>query len=356
MTKQVTRMIKGLAILFMVAHHVFGNYASYEGAGIVCGEGIRSFAATFKICVAMYAFVTGYAYFFAKDKSYKYSFKKIWQLLEIYWLILFTIFIPIALAKGYKFTAWDFVVQLFGLLPNLNWYAWYVFFYVFAMLVLPLCDKLFQLINGKTKHGWLFNLGLLTVVPFVIGVALHSIPNYEEITLIHDAFTCFIYLPSCLIGYYVAQYNLIPKIMTKFKATWYNVLISLFGIAIVLVARYYISSVFGFLLDVIYVPLVVLFAVVIFSYLTEKSVRPITWLFSFLGKYSTGIWFFHAVFYSTYVSDIFAPALLWTNNIVLVYLLCVILSVVGAMIYQIVIKYLNAGCNMLYLKTRKVKG
>lgn len=304
----------------------------------------------------MYAFITGYAYFFAKDKSYKYSFKKIWQLLEIYWLILFTIFIPVALVKGYQLTAWDFVVQLFGLLPNLNWYAWYVFFYVFAMLVLPLCDKLFQWIEKKTKYSWLINLGLLTVVPFLIEVALHSIPNYEEITLIHDAFSCFLYLPCCLIGYYTAQYKIIPKITAKLKSTWYNVLISFVGIAVVLVARYYVSSIFGFLLDVFYTPLLILFAVIIFTYLTEKNVKPINWLFSILGKYSTGIWFFHAVFYSTYVSDIFAPALLWTKNIVLIFLLCVVLSLIGAMIYQTVIKYLNLGCSKIYLKLRKVKG
>lgn len=355
MTKQVTQMIKGLAILFMVAHHVFGTVSAYEGTGTILRGGVVSFAATFKICVAIYAFITGYAYFFAQDKSYKYSLKKIWQLLEIYWLILFTIFIPIALAKGYQLTAWDFVVQLFGLLPNLNWYAWYVFFYVFIMLVLPICDKIFRRVESKSKYSWWINLVLLTAVPFVIEVILHSIPNYEEMTLVHDAFSCFIYFPSCLIGYYVAQFGLIPKIMSKFKATCYNCLISLLGIVIVLVVRYYLSSILGFLLDVIYVPFIILFANVIFTFLIEKNIKPMTWIFSLLGKYSTGIWFFHAVFYSTYVSDIFAPLLLWTNNILLVFLLCVTLSLIGSMFYQTAIKYLNKGCSVLFNKLRKVK-
>ena len=32
-------MIKGLAILFMVAHHVFGTVSAYEGTGIILWGG-----------------------------------------------------------------------------------------------------------------------------------------------------------------------------------------------------------------------------------------------------------------------------------------------------------------------------
>jgi FtsH-binding integral membrane protein len=95
MDKKTTQMVKGLAILIMIMHHfcattLFPNISS----------GMLQFGATFKICVAIYAVLSGYGYYFAKDKSVKYGLKKIWGLLQIYWLSLFTIFIPISIGGG----------------------------------------------------------------------------------------------------------------------------------------------------------------------------------------------------------------------------------------------------------------
>lgn len=117
-------MIKGVAILIMLAHHFIVMPFS-EMPYLVALFGYAC-----KICVAIYAVLSGYGYFFTKEKTVRYGLKKIWGLLEIYWLTLFTLFIPAAIVKGgWRPSPWGLFVQMFGLLPNLNWFAWYVFFY-----------------------------------------------------------------------------------------------------------------------------------------------------------------------------------------------------------------------------------
>ena len=95
MKKETTRQIKGIAILLMIFHHFCGTALFPE-----LGEMWIRLGASCKICVAIYAVLSGYGYFFAKEKTVRYGLKKIWGLLEIYWLSLFTLFIPAAIRGG----------------------------------------------------------------------------------------------------------------------------------------------------------------------------------------------------------------------------------------------------------------
>lgn len=95
MKKETTRQIKGIAILLMIFHHFCGTALFPK-----LGEMWIRIGASCKICVAIYAVLSGYGYFFAKEKTVRYGLKKIWGLLEIYWLSLFTLFIPAAIRGG----------------------------------------------------------------------------------------------------------------------------------------------------------------------------------------------------------------------------------------------------------------
>lgn len=94
MDKKTTQMIKGIAILIMIAHH-FIVYPFTELPYFV-----TLFGNACKICVAIYAVLSGYGYFFTKEKTIRYGVKKIWGLLQIYWISLVTLFIPIAVMGG----------------------------------------------------------------------------------------------------------------------------------------------------------------------------------------------------------------------------------------------------------------
>ena len=201
MDKKTTQMIKGIAILIMLAHHFI--VIPFSELPYL----ITLFGYACKICVAIYAVLSGYGYFFTREKTVRYGLKKSWGLLRIYWLQLFTLFIPAAMiVGGWKLTPSKMIIQLFGLLPNLNWFAWYVFFYIFCMLVMPLLCK-YQVFRFKP----LVNLGMMFFLPYIFEVVLHMIQNYEANTILHDLYSCFLYFPCFLIGYWMAENHIVEK-------------------------------------------------------------------------------------------------------------------------------------------------
>lgn len=94
MDKKATQMIKGVAILIMLAHHFI--VIPFSEIPYL----LTLFGHACKICVAIYAVLSGYGYFFARQKTIKYGLKKIWGLLQIYWVSLFTLFIQAAIMGG----------------------------------------------------------------------------------------------------------------------------------------------------------------------------------------------------------------------------------------------------------------
>ena len=327
MNKKTTQMIKGIAILIMIMHHFCATTLFPD-----LSAGFVKFGAACKICVAIYAVLSGYGYFFAREKTVRYGLKKIWGLLQIYWLSLFTLFIPTAMRGGWKMTPYQMIVQMFGLLPNLNWFAWYVFFYVFCMMVMPVLCK-YRVFRFKP----IVNLGLMLIVPYALEVVLHMMPNYETNTIIHDLFSCFLYFPCFLVGYWMAENQVVEK--SKQIKWMRNPIGCVIGIVAVFAVRIFVRSVAGFLLDVFYAPILICAAANLFE---ELECVPIWAMLNTLGKYSTGIWFFHAVFFSTYVCDWFQPILKLVSWPPLMYLWLVILSLAGAFVYQKILDGLQA--------------
>ena len=336
MDKKTTQMIKGIAILIMIMHH-FCTTTLFPDLS----AGFVKFGAACKICVAIYAVLSGYGYFFAREKTVKYGLKKIWGLLQIYWISLFTLFIPAAIMGGWKMTPWQLIVQLFGLLPNLNWFAWYVFFYIFCMLVMPLLCK-YRVFRFRP----MVNLGLMLVVPYVFEVVLRFMPNYRTSTIVHDLFSCFLYFPCFLVGYWMAENKVVERAK---QMKWFrNPIICVVGMLLIFPVRQAISSVAGFLLDVFYAPLLICLAA---NLLESVYWKPASLILGILGKYSTGMWFFHAVFFSTYVCEWFQPVLKLVSWPPIMYVWLVILSLAGAFIYQ---KILDGLCALPRLVKRSL--
>lgn len=173
----------------------------------------------------------------------------------------------------------------------------------------------------------------MLIVPYILEVALHIIFNSETNTILHDLFSCLLYFPCFLIGYWMAE----NKIIEKSKRIKYmnSPIVCLMGIIMVFVARSVIQTIAGFLLDVVYVPILICCIV----NLCEKvNCMLIQKGLSVLGKYSTQMWFFHAVFFSTYICDWFQPILKVVSWAPLMYIWLVILSLIGAVVYEKILK------------------
>lgn len=125
----------------------------------------------------------------------------------------------------------------------------------------------------------------------------------------------------------------------KFMKWMSNPTLDLIGIAVIFGARILINSIAGFLLDVFYAPILICLTANLFEMIDCK---PVLAVFNTLGKYSTGIWFFHAAFFSTYVCVWFQPILKLVSWPPLMYVWLVILSLAGAFVYQKILNGLQA--------------
>ena len=200
------------------------------------------------------------------------------------------------------------------------------------MLVMPLLCK-YRVFRFKP----IANLGLMLFVPYCIEIALHTVPNYETNTIIHDLFSCFLYFPCFLVGYWMAENRVVEKV--KFMKRMRNPILNLIGIAVIFGAKILVKSIAGFLLDVFYAPILICLTANLFEMVDCK---PVSAVFNTLGKYSTGIWFFHAVFFSTYVCEWFQPILKLVSWPPLMFVWLIVLSLVGAFIYQNILDGLRA--------------
>lgn len=72
MSKKTTQIIKGVTICMMVMHYFCATSVFPELA-----DGLIKLGSVFKICVAVYAVLTGYGYFYAKYKSIRFGLQKI---------------------------------------------------------------------------------------------------------------------------------------------------------------------------------------------------------------------------------------------------------------------------------------
>lgn len=103
-TKDISKKIHGIAILMMVIHHTFGfpetMLPGISYMGLTIGSiSIEAYIGKMcKLCVAVFAFGTGYGLAYTK-LNYSYVCHKIFNLFKIYWFSL-ALFIVVRLIGG----------------------------------------------------------------------------------------------------------------------------------------------------------------------------------------------------------------------------------------------------------------
>lgn len=98
--KDKTLIIKGIAIIFMMLLHCYGNEA-YDVELDFSHAPLARIHGVFKICVGIFTFMVGYGYAFSKNKDLKYSLQHIKKLLIPFWTILFGFtFLPLLIQGG----------------------------------------------------------------------------------------------------------------------------------------------------------------------------------------------------------------------------------------------------------------
>lgn len=309
LSKRATGALHGVAILMMIYHHVFINgKLRFVNNGISVFDlfdcinfGIApTFQMTFayfcKICVAIFAFTSGYAIYRQLEKQnslsikdmYLYCFKRLWSFYKKYFLCCIVFITLEYIYTGDSFFDFSFeniLLNLIGLRSSFNSTWWYVSVYYLMVLVSPLVFVILKKFNIKE---YLICIGLF-ILSIVISLFSGNMMTYIKGISFCLQFYVITYLIIFMEGMFCARYKLMESIAKYLNAFTALILLVLVFIARAALIRVSSESLFDLALTL---PFVVGFTVLVSKtkYLEDVLV--------FLGKYSSYIWYVHAYFYA----------------------------------------------------------
>jgi hypothetical protein len=296
MTKTASLYLKGIAILMMLATHLlfFVQSPNILSIPLPNGSNVSAYIGyACALCVPVFAFINGYGLSKVYEgkslgQIYLYSIKKMGLFLLEYWIILFSLFVPFYACSVAGAVDWLLILRsLFGWGGVLNPFAWYVYFYLGILLLLPLLRYLFP---KQALLGLAIGYLPLLIAAFVWGFLdkADTYTSYREL---------LVYVVCVLGGFVFAKYGLFEtarKGLAKIKCDhwWFYLIFTVLGFALTSVVRNVLLFPFTSL------PLIFL-GVVLF----EKPLpRVPSFIFKWLGVLSMPLWFIHYIFFAPYVN------------------------------------------------------
>lgn len=334
--KDKTAIIKGVAILFMIVLHC--SIPSYWSVPMreFSNAGLIHFMGTFKLCVGIYTFMVGYGYAYAESKDLKYSLTHIRRLLVPFWIILFVFTIPFCFRE---IEIGNLLLNLVGINSRLNWFSWFVTFYIYAMAVMPF---LARFIDKRPVLRACLCIG----IAFIGEVALHELyPNYKGNDWSQRLFDCLLQTPCMILGYLFAKLSWFLKI--NIPQSKYLPLLSVLGGGIMLIIRSLYGHVLGFNMDFFYAPLFIFFLLIFVNQVHNGIVSKV---FTTLGEASVYMWFFHALFFTTVVRGVYQPFIAISDSLWITTLWTIIVTFGGSWCIKSFVHWLSERFSIKFLK------
>lgn len=282
----------------MLFHHFFG-FPEWlkEGVGfesLIPFDLLYNLAHFGKMCVAIFAFNTGYA-MWVRQRDYTYSKipKRIFKFLLQYWVVCLLFILYAFIAGDAVPTARQFAWNLFGFevsddVVNCR-HAWYVYFYVAIMLLSPILVRLFQVKSVIVNLFLLMIFAIYTVYGRITTSLFDG--NLEFVN--HVSSSVYGYLSCVFAGVLVAKYNLF-LVIDRFVGRR-NVFLYLALIALTIFLRQYVHIfTYGFNVDTLLVVALIYSTLAILRNLKSRRLER---TLSVFGKYSMNMWFIHALFH-----------------------------------------------------------
>ena len=338
-----TNALKGIALLFLLCHHLFyiqdgsyhdillfGRYPLVQQFGIAC-----------KVCVAIFVFLSGYglATKYSRTPLNIRSFyaTRFTKLMMGYWFV-WLLFVPVGIlffdrtpeAVYHDHIVWRFIVDFFGLAYNFGFYGfnptwWFMSCILLLYLMFPVLFK------GCRKY-WLLLL--------VASVAITWLPLYVFNPIKY-------YLFAFLLGIISVQKDVFNRLFSNANSKFVRNLLGggkLLIISIVFFAmrnKVPYSLFFDSLLTVC----------LIMTYLKWRRDGVVQRALVFLGKHCMNIFLFHTFIYYFYFHD----WVYYSRNPLLIFLtllsICIVLSLLMEKAKQ-VMKY-NKLCEQFILRLRR---
>lgn len=334
-SKQKSLALKGVAIVMMMFHHCFipGRFAeSIYNVNFwpLNANRVIRIALFFKICVSIFAFISGYGLMASFEKLYekeqtinvnKWILKRLIKTLSGFWIVAVLSLIICQIINGQTYEVFfhnkniivgivEILFNVFGLgyllkVQLLNGTWWYMSIAVLFICSVPI---LYSLIK---KYGYIFTALVLITVPRILQIPFSS-----------ESYFAFIF--AVFLGMLCNDKNIIEKILNakKYKKNKYinKIIRFLIGTVIIFVLYkmyYYLPLNKYWEINLALIPMMVII------YLCEFFIELpiISTVLQFLGKHSMNIFLIHTFIRTMYLTQYI---LLGKNFIVIAILLLLI--------------------------------
>lgn len=317
-TKEKTLIIKGVAILMMMIHHCYLSKERYEGYYVnfwpISETTAIKVASYFKICVAIFVFLTGYGLTIAVSKQMK-SMKQIgigsvrrWVKLWCNYIVIFVLFHVVGLVNTFfhlSSVTWDFKEAYGGVnaksiiyfltdaaglsdlfqSPSFNGTWWYMSLASILIFLVPLMVWLYE------RYGIAIVL-LSGLLPRYLGLTGTSLGRY---------------FLTAMVGIWMAEED-IPYRIKKFISNTktkkiFTFIILLAAIFCIIYLRNFISGSFCSQ----YVEYFDCFSAVLFVFMTYiyiSDIPVVREVLLLLGKHSMNIFLLHTFYRAYYLKNL----------------------------------------------------
>ena len=326
---QCTTLIKGIAIILMVVHHLWGfcDIEDFSGYWRDIAPMIIALGKAGKICVAIFAFISGYGIYCSYSKNSKYSslLMKVKKTFLLFWQMVIPFLIMLFILQIIPFDIISFAKNMLCISCSYNGTWWYLNTYIIFILVFPI---IYLMLKNKVST-------ILLCLVFILICRYISYIAFEHGYNIYFYYLLY-YLPIFVIGSIFARYNLLNKLMFKGKIKSNYVLLFYVTATFLLVVLRMITGITE-----------ILFIIVPFFMLCfiqkPMPMNKLVKTLIYIGKMSMGIWIIHFFF----IKQI--PLQTITSNCILHFILVFSCT----LLYVLTIKYVyGLMSNSILLKKR----
>jgi len=335
-TREDTKSVKGMAILLMLAHHLWAfperlasefQLTSFTPYGLKIAEYIGGYG---KICVSLFMFLGGVGVWLQYEQQKLNWFEKIRQLYISYWKVFF-LFVPAGFLffRGEadycedtvichvfdQFHLSDFFAELAGIRAGYNREWWFFGSYIFALAMFPVIVRLIR------RNSFGINLWIVCIYQMLVTYVFPNLRAEQYFPALGGSWLYNVLIcqnapwPACFwCGCVFAKDHMLERFRQKLdEAGLLNPAAALAALAVLFILR---TFVIGQELDIFYVPVFCIYSTCFLSGadIVKKYILK-------LGKKSTNMWLLHSFFIYYFYKA--AKLVLSVRNVFLVFLLLV---------------------------------
>lgn len=290
-SKRNVNFIKGVAVLLMYVHHLFGfpERISEHNVFIPISNSIAfeyQIAVFGKICVSIFLFLSGIGFSIIGLKSCNYYFNKVFRFYKSYFIV-FVVFIPFGFISfgsinGNELDYCTLITNLFLLESSYNGEWWFASVYLICVGMTPIYLRCRPILTILFSFLFLVVYFIAQMLSIEINILLKNFLLWQVAYI------------SGLFFFYIVDFFRLNKLLVLFQENKYIFSFIVFLLAVV---SFIYLKVYALIL---FTPCVC----VVISMLINKSNCRICYGFEWLGSKTLYMWLTHSFFCYYYFQDV----------------------------------------------------